>query len=123
MNLKGMETPIQYPLILILPLALTLVFSMTPLTGESTCDEVIFKEITKSKCLIDQMKILVNTSSTEECALRFSYPYFSIKGSNKTTIEAKRISGNNEKYGISMKTLFRNNSIIYEILLISVRFN
>ncbi|XP_036357665.1 uncharacterized protein LOC118762875 [Octopus sinensis] len=70
MNLKGMETPIQYPLILILPLALTLVFSMTPLTGESTCDEVIFKEISKSKCLIDQMKILVNTSSTEECALR-----------------------------------------------------
>ncbi|XP_014768183.1 uncharacterized protein LOC106867736 isoform X2 [Octopus bimaculoides] len=70
MNLKEMKTPIQYHLLLISLPVLVLVFFVTARTGESACIEVLFREVTASKCLTDPNKITGNTTSAEDCALQ-----------------------------------------------------
>ncbi|XP_036355841.1 uncharacterized protein LOC118761791 [Octopus sinensis] len=51
MNLKGIQTSIQYHLLLILLSELTLLHFATPKAGKPACINVRFAEITKSKCL------------------------------------------------------------------------
>ncbi|XP_036354594.1 uncharacterized protein LOC118761055 [Octopus sinensis] len=70
MNLKGMETSMQFSLILISLPALSLVFFATPRTGASELTKVIFGELTASKCLLSRIKTIENTSSAEDCTLR-----------------------------------------------------
>ncbi|XP_036355886.1 uncharacterized protein LOC118761840 [Octopus sinensis] len=68
MNLKGMETSIQYHLILLLLPYLTLVFSVTPVIGQSTYRESQFRKLT-TKCLTDQNKTTEKASSRLECSI------------------------------------------------------
>ncbi|XP_036354487.1 uncharacterized protein LOC118760963, partial [Octopus sinensis] len=63
-----METPIEHPLVLILLPALTLVFFVSPMTGESMYRGALFRETTTSKCLTDQNETTKNAESTPECA-------------------------------------------------------
>ncbi|XP_036355981.1 uncharacterized protein LOC118761898 [Octopus sinensis] len=69
MNLKGMETSIQYHLILLLLPYFTLVFSVTPVIGQPTYREGQFTKLT-TKCLTDQNKAREYTSSLKECSFR-----------------------------------------------------
>ncbi|XP_036369805.1 uncharacterized protein LOC118768100 [Octopus sinensis] len=69
MNLKGMETTIQYHSIPLLLPALTLLLFVTLVTaGEPTNREGHFKKTTTSKCLIDENKTTKTASSRLECA-------------------------------------------------------
>ncbi|XP_036369803.1 uncharacterized protein LOC118768098 [Octopus sinensis] len=69
MNLKGMETTIQYHSILLLLPALTLLLFVTLVTaGEPTYRDGLFEQTTASKCLIDQNKTTKTASSRLECA-------------------------------------------------------
>eukprot|EP00106_Octopus_bimaculoides_P016462 XP_014783904.1 PREDICTED: uncharacterized protein LOC106879017 [Octopus bimaculoides] len=71
MNLKGMETSIQYHFILILLPALTLVHFATPIAAKPECIKVLFGEITTSKCLaVQNKKTYDNISSAKDCASR-----------------------------------------------------